>query len=94
MKRFVVKGITIAIMVVTLLFPPVTSAFANQNHGSGQPSQSCQVSFPSGPLTPPGFNTSGFANAATQYAGSQPQNSNNPNSVAQYDVACFQAASH
>jgi hypothetical protein len=28
------------------------------------------------------------------YAGSQPQNSNNPTSVSQYDVACFQAASH
>ena len=24
-----------------------------------------------------------------EYAGQQPQNSNNPNSVAQYDVACY-----
>jgi hypothetical protein len=28
------------------------------------------------------------------YAGSAPQNSNNPNSISQYDVACFQATMH
>jgi hypothetical protein len=28
------------------------------------------------------------------YAGSQPQNSNNPKSVSQYDVACFQVSQH
>jgi hypothetical protein len=28
------------------------------------------------------------------YAGSQPQNSNNPHSVSQYDVACFQFSQH
>ena len=41
-----------------------------------------------------GFNTAGFAHAETVYAGSQPQNSVNPNSVSQYDVACFQAGQH
>jgi hypothetical protein len=34
------------------------------------------------------FNPKG--KAGTVYAGTQPQNSKNPNSVAQYDVACFQ----
>jgi len=28
--------------------------------------------------------------AGTKYAGEQPQNSKNPKSVSQYDVACFQ----
>jgi len=28
------------------------------------------------------------------YAGQQPQNSRNPQSVSQYDVACFQQTSH
>jgi hypothetical protein len=28
------------------------------------------------------------------YAGSAPQNSNNPNSVSQYDVACYQVSIH
>jgi hypothetical protein len=32
--------------------------------------------------------------AGTKYAGSQPQNSNNPKSISQYDVACFQATMH
>jgi hypothetical protein len=36
------------------------------------------------------FNTSGVA--GTHYAGQQPQNSQNPKSVSQYDVACFQVS--
>ena len=58
--------------------------------GTGQPNQSCETTG-----TPPGnassapgsaFNPEG--NAGTHYAGEQPQNSNNPHSVSQYDVAC------
>ena len=30
----------------------------------------------------------------THYAGNAPQNSTNPKSVSQYDVACFQQTSH
>ena len=62
---------------------------------TGQPNQSCQDfgQFPN--LNVPGFNTNGFNNVATaHYAGSQPQNSNNPHSVSQYDVACFQQSTH
>jgi hypothetical protein len=32
--------------------------------------------------------------AGSHYAGSAPQNSNNPNSISQYDVACFQTTMH
>jgi hypothetical protein len=39
------------------------------------------------------FNENGGI-AGGMYAGSQPQNSNNPKSVAQYDVACFQVSQH
>jgi hypothetical protein len=61
---------------------------------AAQPNQSCQAQ----PMTPgnassaPGsaFNTSGVA--GTHYAGQQPQNSRNPKSVSQYDVACFQVS--
>jgi opacity protein-like surface antigen len=61
---------------------------------AGQPNQSCQAQ----PMTPgnassaPGsaFNTAGVA--GTHYAGTQPQNSQNPMSVSQYDVACFQVS--
>jgi hypothetical protein len=59
---------------------------------TGQPNQSCGS--PTAPNTPgnasqaPGsaFNPDG--KAGTVYAGQQPQNSRNPASVSQYDVAC------
>ena len=68
---------------------PAGAAYANPSpSGPGQPSQSCQAQ----PSSPAGFNTAGFAHAETVYAGSAPQNSNNPKSVSQYDVACYQVS--
>lgn len=61
--------------------------------GAGQPSQSCQAE----PTGPPGITstTNGFATRAVNvYAGSAPQNSQNPKSVSQYDVACYQVSTH
>jgi hypothetical protein len=85
MKRLIAAGLITAALVV----PPAASAFAAPNpSGTGQPSQSCEVQ----PASPPGFNTSGFNNATNVYAGSQPQNSKNSNSVSQYDVACYQVS--
>ena len=90
MKRF--TAIVFALGAMTLFSLPV---YANSTGNQGQPSQSCQSFFgDTGPLTPSGFNTTGFNHATTVYAGTQPQNSNNPKAVSQYDVACFQAASH
>ena len=90
MKRL--TAIVLALGAMTLFSLPV---FANATGTPGQPSQSCQAFFgDAGPFTPNGFNTAGFNHATTVYAGTQPQNSNNPKSVSQYDVACFQAASH
>ena len=88
MRRFVV----IAAAVAMAMWPAI--AHADNPGTQGQPNQSCQAVFPSGPLSPNGFNTAGFAHAETVYAGSQPQNSVNPHSVSQYDVACFQAGQH
>jgi hypothetical protein len=59
----------------------------------GQPNASCgSVSAPNTPgnaAMAPGsaFNPDGTA--GTKYAGQQPQNSNNPAAVSQYDVACL-----
>ena len=90
MKRLI--ALILALGATTLFSLPV---FADSTGSQGQPSQSCQSFFgDSGPLTPNGFNTAGFNHATTVYAGTQPQNSNNPKAVSQYDVACFQAASH
>ena len=60
---------------------------------AGQPNQSCQSFNP--PQTP--GNSAGGAPGSpfgggvsdSHYAGSAPQNSNNPASVSQYDVACL-----
>ena len=94
MKRFIVVSAILVILVAGLAVSSFTRAFAADPGTQGQPNQSCQAVFPTGPISPNGFNTNGFATAEAVYAGSQPQNSNNPNSVAQYDVACFQAGQH
>ena len=72
------------------------AALADSTGNTGQPNQSCGSS--TAPMTPgnaasaPGsaFNPGGTAGSV--YAGQQPQNSQNPNSVSQYDVACFQVS--
>jgi hypothetical protein len=77
-----------------------SSAFAANPHmggATGQPSQSCQsfsMATPGSAANARGsaFNTGGIA--GTKYAGTQPQNSGNPKSIAQYDVACFQQSQH
>ncbi len=67
--------------------------------GTGQPSQTCLSSTapnePGNAASAPGsaFNENGGI-AGGVYAGSQPQNSKNPTSVSQYDVACFQVSQH
>ena len=59
---------------------------------AGQPNQSCEdqpfSARPGHSSSAPGsaFNPNGIS--GTHYAGEQPQNSNNPHSVSQYDVAC------
>jgi hypothetical protein len=72
---------------------PATSAKSTTTtHTTGQPNQSCgSLTAPNTPgnaASAPGsaFNPDG--NAGTKYAGQQPQNSKNPTSVSQYDVAC------
>jgi hypothetical protein len=91
MKRALI-GAGLAICLSGVFAAP---AMATSTGSPGQPNQSCQSVFgPNGPFTPSGFNTAGFNHATTVYAGAQTRNSSNPKSVAQYDVACFQAGSH
>jgi hypothetical protein len=84
------------IVVILLLAFPLSTAFAANPPGTGQPNQSCEdVGVrPGNAINAPGsaFNPNGVA--GTVYAGEQPQNSKNPHSVSQYDVACFQVAHH
>jgi hypothetical protein len=71
-----------------------SAALADNPPGTGQPNQSCQSqpSTPGNAAAAPGsaFNPNGVA--GSHYAGTQPQNSKNPSSVSQYDVACFQVS--
>jgi|SRR5690242_16756345 hypothetical protein len=69
---------------------PTTTAPTSAPRPPGQPNQSCETTpnQPGHSISAPGsaFNPSGTA--GTKYAGEQPQNSNNPKAVSQYDVAC------
>ncbi len=96
--KYLVTPLTLC---VSLLLAPGGAAFAANPHSSGstgQPNQHCGSA--TAPMTPghsinaPGspFNPNGHA--GTVYAGSQLQNSKNPKSVSQYDVACFQQSQH
>ncbi len=84
------------VIVVFFVLGGVTAAFAANPPGTGQPSQTCgsstAMSSPGKASSAPGsaFNANGVA--PSKYAGTQPQNSKNPKSVAQYDVACFQVS--
>ena len=79
-----------------LMLPSAGAALAASTGNTGQPSQTCQdlagypAVTPGASFSAPGsaFNPNG--KAGTVYAGTQPQNSKNPKSVSQYDVACFQ----
>ena len=56
---------------------------------AGQPGAECGDD--GATLNPPGFDSGGFANAETHYAGSDGThslNANNPHAVSQYDIAC------
>jgi hypothetical protein len=88
------KRITGMAVVTALLFSLGGTALAANPGTSGQPNQSCeeQPSSPGNASSAPGSAFSPDGVAGTKYAGEQPQNSNNPNSVSQYDVACFQVS--
>ncbi len=85
-----------AVIVLVFLLSGVTAVFAANPPGTGQPSQTCgsstAMSSPGKASSAKGsaFNPNGVAPSV--YAGTQPQNSKNPKSVAQYDVACFQVS--
>jgi len=82
MSRRVLRGAAAGILMALAI---TGSAMA-----TGQPNQSCETSGtrPGNASAAPGsaFNPDGTA--GTKYAGEQKQNSKNPKSVSQYDVAC------
>ena len=88
---------SIAVVAVSLVFAALSAsaAFATNPHDgtTGQPNQSCEDLG----ITHNGFTTGGFANATSRYANvpeSGQGQETNTHAVSQYDVACFQQASH
>ena len=89
-NRHFAKASLALLLVALMIFMPLSVAFA------GQPGVECEdfAQSPGHSSTAPGsaFNEDGHA--GTVYAGEQPQNSNNPHSVSQYDVACMRVSQH
>jgi hypothetical protein len=79
------RRLSIAFFVAAALTP-----FGTGVSFAGQPNASCEDT---GANPPPGFATSGFATAESQYAGSEgtpsAANSQSGKAVSQYDIACF-----
>lgn len=97
MKKSTTGLLLLTVLVATVAAFLATPARADSTGTPGQPNQSCQTAFPSGPLSPPGFNTNGFNNVAGSHYAGNGQNTQTPansNAVSQYDVACFQQAQH
>jgi hypothetical protein len=91
--RILKTGIAMFLAVLVLALP-LSTVFAASPGTMGQPNQSCeeQPSTPGHAANAPGSAFNSDRKAPTVYAGTQPQNSNNPKSVSQYDVACFQVS--
>jgi hypothetical protein len=92
------RSILVVMVALAALAAPAASVATNPP-GTGQPSQTClSVTAPSEPGNAASARGSAFNEnggiAGGMYAGSQPQNSKNPTSVSQYDVACFQVSQH
>jgi hypothetical protein len=94
MKRTIILP---ALITAFVALSPFGVALADNPHttpgSTGQPNKEASDD-PA--LKPPGFSTSGFANAETHYAGSTPSlaHANSPHAVSQYDVAGFQWEQH
>ena len=86
------RGVFAIAFTAALVVPAGAASAARNPSGSGQPAQECGED--GATSSPAGFSTGGFANAEEHYAGTQPQNSKNPKSVSQYDVACYQVSQH
>ena len=101
--KHLLKSIAVSALAVCIAGPAIaagspqgtsasTPSGTNTPKALGQPNDSCGS--PSAPFTPgdsasalgSAFNPTGISGMV--YAGEQPQNSNNPASVSQYDVAC------
>jgi hypothetical protein len=96
LKSRLVKSALVLCSTALVAAIPLSISLAGQPSGAGQPNRSCEDAgvTPGQSAAAPGsaFNPDG--KAGTVYAGEQPQNSVNPHSVSQYDVACYELSQH
>lgn len=92
MRKFLATVAILGALALSIAGIAVAADPHSTTNPTGQPNQSCQAQ----PSAPGGGNSNSTASpfvggsSTLKYAGAQPQNSKNPNSVSQYDVACFQ----
>ncbi len=86
----------IVVVALALTLVLAGTALAANPGTQGQPNQTCGSAnaqqTPGHAASAPGSDFNPDGKAGTVYAGEQPQNSKNPKSVSQYDVACFQVS--
>jgi hypothetical protein len=89
MKRLMVKGVTIAVMVAALAFPLATPALADQNpQGTGPPGFPNNTCGSSNPVSPGNGNNALSPGSPFSLSGGTGGSNYNP--FAQYDIACYQ----
>ncbi len=91
MRRLLIAALACLVLAA---FAASGAAAAPNPSGTGQPGAECGD--PNASLEPAGFQTGGFANAESHYAGSEGTPSaahGSSHAVSQYDVACFQFTS-
>jgi hypothetical protein len=83
------RTIATAAISAVLALVPAGEALATVNPSTGQPNQECPD-----PANVPGFNTTGFNQAESVYAGNgkSATAANSTAAVSQYDVACTRTA--
>lgn len=93
-KKRMIRTALVFISSALIALMPLGIAYAANPSGTGQPSVDCAeggvVPGQSGSAPGSAFNQDG--KSGTVYAGEQPQNSVNPHSVSQYDIACFRGS--
>jgi hypothetical protein len=89
-SRIVRSGLVFATSALIAILP-LGTAYAATLASTGQPNVECEDAgaVPGHTAMSPGSAFSDFGKSGTVYAGEQAVNSKNPNSVSQYDIACF-----
>ena len=96
MKRSIILPCLVTAFVA---LSPAGVALADNPHPSGTTGQPSKSASDDPTLKPPGFSTTGFANAEQHYANGMdsplnPARGNTDKAVSQYDVAGFQWCTH